>query len=230
VRLDAVEEQVHEREPARSRHEVLAVINFLADEIIRAIEHAAGDGLGDEPFPRADEEAARAAGGIADAEVGLAARVGLHDAADGLDERARGEVLARAFLAFAGGLFEQTFERRPLHVHVHRRPILLVNHGDDALEVDRIVEARRGLRKDVAEDAGLLAKFAEDVGVMIGQRRAGFVLEAGPIEFLRHLRPAFLGHLEEQQVGELFDVIAVIHAVMALRVAKAPEFLDDVGH
>ena len=52
--------------------------------------------------------------------------------------------MARAFLAFAGGLFEQALERRALHVHVHRRPFLLVNHGDDALEVDGIVKPRRG--------------------------------------------------------------------------------------
>ena len=59
--------------------------------------------------------------------------------------------MARAFLAFAGGLFEQTLERRALHVHVHRRPILLVNHGDNALEVDGIVKARRGLGEDISD-------------------------------------------------------------------------------
>ena len=178
MRFHAVQKQVHQREPARARHEVLAVIDFFADEIIRAVKHAAGDGLGDEPFPRADEKAAGAAGGIAEAEVGIATRVGLHDAADGLDERAGREVLASAFLAFAGGLFQQALERRAFHVHIHRGPVLLVNHGDDALEVDGIIEARRGLRKDVAEDAGLFAELAQDVGVMIGERRAGLSLSS----------------------------------------------------
>jgi len=40
----------------------------------------------------------------------------------------------------------------------------------------------------------------------------------------RLLPPTFIPPLT------LFDVIAVIHAVMAQRVAEAPEFLDDVGH
>ncbi len=84
-----------------------------------------------------------------------------------MDERSGREVLARAFLAFARGLFEQALERRALHVHVHRRPVLLVNHGDDALEVDGIVKARRGLRKDVGEQAARFAEFAQDIGVMM---------------------------------------------------------------
>ena len=78
---------------------------------------------------------------------GLPRGSGFMHADDGLDEHARREVLAGAFLAFAGGLFEQSLEGRGLHVHVQRRPLRLVDHGDDALEVDRIVEARRGLRR-----------------------------------------------------------------------------------
>ncbi len=38
----------------------------------------------------------------------------------------------------------------------------------------------------------------------------------------------FMGHFEEEQVGELLDVVAVGHAVVAQDVAVVPEFLDDV--
>jgi hypothetical protein len=174
---------------------------------------------------------------------GLPARIGLHHRNDGLHERAGCEVLACAFLAFAGGLFEQALERRALHVHVHRGPVLLVNHGDDALEVDGIVKARRGLGEDVGQQPAGLAELAEDVGVVVGQRGAGLGLEAGPRTIrdfllalgvlgfnLGQVNAARIGHLEEQQIGELFDVVAVVHAVVAQRVAEAPEFLDDVGH
>ena len=74
------------------------------------------------------------------------------------------------------------------------------------------------------------AELAQDVGVMIGERGAGLVLEAGPVAALRHVDAALVGHLEEEQIGELLDVVAVVHAVVAQRVAEAPEFLDDVGH
>ena len=168
MRLDAVEKQIHQREPARARHEVLADEGLRFDAPgVRAVEHAAGNFPGHEPFVTANEKAARAAGRVADAEVRFPARVGFHHPDDGLDERSGREVLARAFLAFARGLFEQALERRALHVHVHRRPVLLVNHGDDALEVDGIVKARRGLRKDVGEQAARFAEFAQDIGVMM---------------------------------------------------------------
>jgi hypothetical protein len=36
-----------------------------------------------------------------------------------------------------------------------------------------------------------------------------------------------VGHLEEQQVSELLDVIAIRHAVVAEDVAVVPELLDD---
>src|SRR5262249_31979879 len=42
--------------------------------------------------------------------------------------------------------------------------------------------------------------------------------------------PALVGHFEEEQVRNLLDVVAVIDAVMAKRMAEAPQFLDDVGH
>jgi len=65
---------------------------------------------------------------------------------------------------------------------------------------------------------------------MVGQRSPGEVLQAGPVAARRDNGGPFVRHLEEQQVGELFDIVAVVDSVVAQRVAKAPEFLDDVGH
>jgi hypothetical protein len=42
-----------------------------------------------------------------------------------------------------------------------------------------------------------------------------------------------LGHFEEEQVGELGDVVGILDAIVAEDVAEVPEFLDDVeggGH
>src|SRR6266699_4552457 len=39
---------------------------------------------------------------------------------------------------------------------------------------------------------------------------------------------AFMRHFEEEQVGELLDVVTIRHAVVAQDVAVVPEFLDDV--
>jgi hypothetical protein len=51
---------------------------------VRAVEHAAGNFFGHEPFVTANEKAARAARRVADAEVRFPARVGFHHADDGL--------------------------------------------------------------------------------------------------------------------------------------------------
>jgi len=231
VRLDAVEKQIHQREPARARHEILADEGLRFDAPgVRAVEHGAGNVLGHKPFVTANEKAARAARRIANAEVRFAARIGFHHPNDGLDERAGREILARAFLAFAGGLFEQTLEGGAFYVHIHRRPVFLVNHGDDTLEIDGIVKAGRGLGEDVGKQAAGFTEFAQDVRVVIRQRGAGLRLERFPIAILRHFRVALIRHLEEQQVGQLFDIVAVVHAVMAQGMAEAPEFLNDVGH
>ena len=210
--------------------EILAEVGLRFDAFgVGAVERRRF-GLLDQPFVAADEKAAGAARWIADREFGFAARVGLHHADDGLDQHARREVLARAFLAFAGGFFEQAFECCAFDIDIHRRPIFLVDHGDDALEIDGIVKARCGLREDVAKQSARFAQLAENVGVVIGQSGAGLVFEAGPVAAFRNFSAALVGHFQKQQIGELFDVVAVVDAVVAKRVAKAPEFLDDVRH
>jgi len=60
------------------------------------------------------------------------------------------------------------------------------------------------------------------------------LLEAGPVILLRHAHvpvvrglAAFVGHLEEDEVSELLEVVAVAHAVVAEGRAEAPDFGDD---
>ena len=62
--------------------------------------------------------------------------------------------------------------------------------------------------------------------------------ERGPVEALGHDAGQaevvlLVGHLEEQQVGELLDVVAVGQAIVAQDVAVVPELVDKhlgVGH
>ena len=79
----------------------------------------------------------------------------------------RSEVLAGAFLPFARRFLQQTFKCSALDIDIHRRPIFLVDHCDDALEIYRIVEARCCLRENVAQQSACFAKFSEYVCVMI---------------------------------------------------------------
>ena len=51
-------------------------------------------------------------------------------------------------------------------------------------------------------------------------------LQAG----LREVDRPLVGHLDEEQIRELLDVVEVADAVVAEGVTKAPELLDYVGH
>ena len=82
-------------------------------------------------------------------------------------------------------------------------------------------------------------EFAQRLDVVDFQFRAFELLERRPVVLLRHADFAAVGrlrvfvrHLEEDEVGELLEVVAVAHAVVAQRVAEAPDFGDDAvgGH
>ena len=82
-----------------------------------------------EPLVGGDEEAAGAAGRVADGEVLADSRVGLDAADHALDQRARREVLAGALLALGRGLLQQPFEGGGLDVDVEAGPLGLVDRG-----------------------------------------------------------------------------------------------------
>ena len=101
--------------------------------------------------------------------------------------------------------------------------------------IGRVLELVLRLGEDQAEQAFLLAQFLQRVAVVVEQLVAVPLHQAGPViagEYRAGLvvgRPAALvGHLQEQQIGELLDVVAVAHAVVTQDVAVVPEFLDDV--
>ncbi len=77
---------------------------------------------------------------------------------------------------------------------------------------------------------GCLAQLAQDVDVVVEQLGAACSRSVGQAQPFGQLDAALVGHLEEEQVRDLLDVVAVVDAVVAQGVAEAPELLDDVGH
>ena len=92
------------------------------------------------------------------------------------------------------------------------------------------------LGEDQAEQAFLLAQFLQRVAIVVEQLVAVFLHQAGPVIASEHRAglaigwpAALISHLQKQQIGELLDIVAVAHAVVAQDVAVIPEFLDDGG-
>ncbi len=70
----------------------------------------------------------------------------------------------------------------------------------------------------------------DEAGIALSEGAAARVAQIGPVAALGQGDGLLVGHLEEDQKGDLLDVVAVVDAVVAKRVAEAPEFLDDIGH
>ena len=190
--------------------------------------------LADDVIVRREQEAARAAGRIAD----RLARLGAHHLHHRGDERARREVLARAAFHVLGVLLQQALRKR--------RPSRRRTSDDHCSLSIRSTISRRSLagswilfcalRKMTPSMPGRFAEFLQRVAVMnfqlVAIELAASSAQSKPFGNGRRLverRPALLvRHFEEQQKRQLLDVVAVGQAVIPQDVAVVPELLDEL--
>jgi len=147
---------------------------------------------------------------------------------------AGGEVLAGPALGVLGVLLQQPLVGVALDVGVEGCPPLAVDQvGDEALQLGRILDLVLGLAEDDPEHSRLAPQRLQRVPVLALQGIAVQPDQRGPVEpgrdgrglVIGRLGP-LVGHLEEQQVGELLDVVPVGEAVVAEDIAIVPEFGD----
>ena len=115
---------------------------------------------------------------------------GPDDLDDGLDERARREVLPGPALGVLGVLLEQALVDLALDVHVEPVPHLGVDEADEAVQLGRVLDLVLRLAEDGAEQAVLLAERRERLAVV---RLEGLALargEVGPAVALGDGRPS----------------------------------------
>jgi hypothetical protein len=152
-------------------------------------------------------------------------------------QRARREILSRAAFRILRVLLQQALVGVAFHVRAHGGPVLGVDQvHHQAPQLGRVLELVLRLVENEGEralaGAELLQRVAivveQIVAVALEQREPGVGLGDEARLLVRRAR-TLVGHLEEQQIGELLDVIAVAHAVVAQDVAVIPEFLDDGG-
>ena len=177
VGADAVQVEVHDAQAGGVVDDFPAVQGAVAEVLpLVAVEGVVM--LGD-VVVGGEQEAAGAAGGVADGEAGG----GAHDVDDGLDERAGGEVLARAGLGILGVLFEQAFVDFALDVQVHADPGFAVDQLDQALELGGVLDAVLGFAEDGGDEARAQAELVEDFAVVVFEVGAGEAAQAGPVVF-----------------------------------------------
>ena len=114
------------------------------------------------------KEATRAASGIAHGFADSRTRHIDHR----LDERTGREVLACARLLVLAVLFEDAFVDGTLHVAIEVEPVLLVDHRDDLLQIDGLVDLVLRLDEDGADEAVLLREVLQGLLVLLDEVHA----------------------------------------------------------
>ena len=138
-----------------------------------------------------------------------------------------------------GVLLEQAFVGVALDVGGEAGPLLLVNQvHDEPAELGRVLDLVLGFAEDDAEHARPFAEFFQCVAVVGFEFVAVLGEQGGPVfapgdggGFVEGRFGLLIGHFEEQEEGELLDVVAVGEAVIPEDVAVVPELLDELlGH
>ena len=58
-------------------------------------------------------------------------------------------------------------------------------------------------------------QFSKGIGIKVDQRGTGFFLDRFPGTAVRNGDSFLFGHFKKKKIGQLFDIVAVIDAVMA---------------
>ena len=228
VVADAVQVEIHDAQPRGFVDDLPAVQGLVLQEAhLLPVQVVVVEDV----VVRGQEEAPRARGRVHNGH----ARLRAHDFHDGLDEGPRGEVLARARFHVLGVLFQQALVNGALDVHTHACPGFAVDEVDEAPQLGGVLDLVLGLAEDAANEAAAVAQFGENGAVVGFQFRAFQAAQAGPVVrerngagFAQELG-ALVVHLEEEEVGELFQVVAIGDAVVPQNVAVVPDALDDGG-
>ena len=84
------------------------------------------------------------------------------------------------------------------------------------MELGRVLNPILGLAEDQSEHALLSSKFVEGQGVVGFELGAVLLQQRGPVvahgnsrRLIERLLRSLVGHLEEQQIGQLLDIVAI---------------------
>ena len=141
--------------------------------------------------------------------------------------------MARAGFGILGVLLQQAFVDLAFDINTQADPGLAVDQFEQTFEFCGILDFILRLAEDGRDETGALAKFSQDVDIVRFELVAIACQQAGPIKIGRN-RAGFaqhgcglIIHFQEEQIGELLDVIAIRDAVVAQDVAVIPDTLDD---
>ncbi len=153
----------------------------------------------------------------------------IDDLDHGLDQRARGEVLAGARLDVLGVAGEQAFVDVVLDVDGEAEPGLAVDEADEAAELGGVLDLVLRLEEDGTDDAALTGEGFEQLAVGDAEFLAGEMADVGPAGVVgqqgrfAHQGDALVVHLEGEEIGDLGDIGLIGDALVTQDVGEVPE-------
>lgn len=215
-----MEEEVHETEPVGGSDDFPSMEGFRFEEFFLVTVEVV---VFAEMIVGGEEESAGSAGRVNDG----FSRLGVDAFDHCLDEGTGREVLSGSAFCVFGVLFEESFVDVAFDVGGHGDPVFTADDADDFGEFGGVADFVLCSGEDFAEESFGFAEFVE------GQFVLGFEFGSGcPGEFVpgvffgdperlvvRRFAVLF-GHFEEDEVGELFQVVTVGYAVISEDVAE----------
>ena len=156
--------------------------------------------------------------------------LGLHEPDHHIDEHPGREILAGPGFLLAGVLFQQSFIQVPQSFFPGGEPVQFVNGPDNLFQVLGLVDLGLGPFVDFTDPPlAVPAQVAEQLLVIVLQFQAAFGGQHIPPPGFRNMgfRPGFLGHFQEQDVGQFRYVFMIGDAVIPEHVTQVPQLLYD---
>ena len=155
----------------------------------------------------------------------------LHHRHHAVDQRARREVLTSAGFLFVGVLLQQTFVEITQPFLPRAVPVEFVDLGNKGGERGGFLDEGTGVTEDFLHQRGAV-RAKMDQGELVGFETVrcslGFKIVPAMASGNLLLGAGLLGHFEEQQIGQLGNVLVVGDSVILEDVTEVPEFGDDV--
>ena len=222
-----MQHQVHQREAVRILHVLHAVEGVAAIFTLLRFRPRIGVTVFTDVAIGGDEKAAGAGGRVLDDVF----QRRLHHRHHAVDQRTRREVLAGAGFLLVGVLLQQAFVQIAQPLLPCAVPVEFVDLGDEGGERGGFLDEGTGVAEDLLHQRGAVAAEM-DQGELVGFEpvRCSLGFEVVPTvaggDLL--LGAGLLGHLEEQEIGQLGDVLVIGDPVVLEDVTEVPEFGDDV--
>jgi hypothetical protein len=143
--------------------------------------------------------------------------------------------LAGTGLDVLGVLLQQTFVDVGLDINVQPDPHFPIDEVDETTQFGRLLNLILRFAKDSGDEARTLPQGGQDVAILGLQLVTLSAQQALPVEVggddarLAQQPAVLVIHFEEEQVGELLDIVTVGDTVIAQDVAVIPKALNDGG-